>query len=158
MPDDSHKNSDRDSSPWAIHHTLGPRRNQASPGDHTHDGGTSLELSQIPSEEDIENIAEEVAEIVSENVAEDVFASHIQWGSELMSFAAAGSHIRTISIPTRPAAPEVVLVIINSGSGVPNGWVWKTDQYTTNSFRLTGTGPNNGAWSNINLLWVAFYA
>lgn len=36
-----HTNSDVDSSQKAQHHTLGSSRNQASPGDHTHDGGTS---------------------------------------------------------------------------------------------------------------------
>lgn len=36
-----HTNSDVDSSQKSQHHTIGPSRNQASPGDHTHDGGTS---------------------------------------------------------------------------------------------------------------------
>jgi hypothetical protein len=39
-----HKNSDVDSSPNAHHHRLGPARNQASPGDHNHRGGTSKQL------------------------------------------------------------------------------------------------------------------
>lgn len=39
-----HTNSDVDGSSKAIHHTLGPNRGQASPGDHTHDGGTSKTL------------------------------------------------------------------------------------------------------------------
>lgn len=36
--DDPHFKSDVDSSWFAKHHTLGPKKNQASPGDHTHDG------------------------------------------------------------------------------------------------------------------------
>jgi len=36
-----HEKADTDGSHHAIHHTLGSGRNQASPGDHTHDGGTS---------------------------------------------------------------------------------------------------------------------
>lgn len=46
-----HKNSDKDGSPTSIHHTLGNGPNQASPGDHTHDGGTSkeLDLQQYPA-------------------------------------------------------------------------------------------------------------
>ncbi len=36
-----HTNSDVDGSSKAQHHTLGSNRGQASPGDHTHDGGTS---------------------------------------------------------------------------------------------------------------------
>lgn len=36
-----HENSDKDGSHQALHHTLGAGRNQASPGDHSHDGGTS---------------------------------------------------------------------------------------------------------------------
>lgn len=36
-----HTRSDSDSGPHAQHHTLGYGRNQASPGDHIHDGKTS---------------------------------------------------------------------------------------------------------------------
>jgi len=36
-----HTNSDVDGSSKSLHHTLGSNRGQASPGDHTHDGGTS---------------------------------------------------------------------------------------------------------------------
>lgn len=39
-----HKNSDVDARREAQHHTLGPTSSQASPGDHTHDGGTSRKL------------------------------------------------------------------------------------------------------------------
>lgn len=46
-----HTRSDVDSGPTAMHHTLGIGHNQASPGDHVHDGkssrkvGTGLTLS-----------------------------------------------------------------------------------------------------------------
>lgn len=36
-----HTNADTDIRTASIHHTLGPSNTQASPGDHTHDGGTS---------------------------------------------------------------------------------------------------------------------
>lgn len=36
-----HEKSDKDGSPKSQHHTLGPGPNQASPGNHTHDGGAS---------------------------------------------------------------------------------------------------------------------
>ena len=39
-----HQDSDIDESPIAQHHTLGILPNQASPGDHTHDGRTSKKL------------------------------------------------------------------------------------------------------------------
>lgn len=39
-----HKRSDKDSSVNAGHHTLGPGHNQASPGDHKHDGTSSKAL------------------------------------------------------------------------------------------------------------------
>ena len=39
--DDSHRNSDVDAAWFAQHHTLGPKANQASPGNHDHDGVTS---------------------------------------------------------------------------------------------------------------------
>ena len=35
---------DKDGGPYAQHHTLGSAPNQASPGNHTHDGGSSVEL------------------------------------------------------------------------------------------------------------------
>lgn len=41
---DIHKYSDFNINQLAIHHTLGPSDNQASPGGHSHDGGTSIQL------------------------------------------------------------------------------------------------------------------
>ncbi len=41
---DFHLNSDADENPLAIHHTLGTLANQASPGDHVHDGKTSKRI------------------------------------------------------------------------------------------------------------------
>lgn len=38
---DLHTNADTDGERTSAHHTLGPRHNQSSPGDHTHDGGDS---------------------------------------------------------------------------------------------------------------------
>ena len=42
---DFHLNSDLDKSTLSQHHTLGPQPNQASPGDHSHDGKTSRRLN-----------------------------------------------------------------------------------------------------------------
>ena len=39
--EDFHTNSDSDARAESQHHTLGPSPSQASPGDHTHDGGDS---------------------------------------------------------------------------------------------------------------------
>lgn len=41
---DFHKNAPVDTSDTDIHHTLGSKEGQASPGPHTHDGGTSALL------------------------------------------------------------------------------------------------------------------
>jgi len=41
---DFHLNSDRDSSATASHHTLGTNPNQASPGNHNHDGKNSKRI------------------------------------------------------------------------------------------------------------------
>lgn len=41
---DIHKRSDQDSSQVAQHHTLGTKHDQASPGDHNHDGSNSLKV------------------------------------------------------------------------------------------------------------------
>ena len=42
-----HTKADTDSSPKALHHTLGPNQNQASPGNHSHDGGASTKISPL---------------------------------------------------------------------------------------------------------------
>lgn len=42
----AHTNSDRDSAIIAQHHTLGIQHNQASPGDHKHDGKSSKSLGK----------------------------------------------------------------------------------------------------------------
>lgn len=41
---EAHRASDLDSGANAQHHTLGPKANQASPGDHIHDGRTSKRI------------------------------------------------------------------------------------------------------------------
>lgn len=41
---DFHTHADTDGSQKAIHHTLGSGHNQASPGDHSHDGGASARI------------------------------------------------------------------------------------------------------------------
>ena len=43
----AHDFSDVDSSPRSLHHTLGSRRNQASPGNHIHDGTSSPKLGPL---------------------------------------------------------------------------------------------------------------
>jgi hypothetical protein len=42
--DTFHTNSDLDIRAESLHHSLGPLPTQASPGNHTHDGGTSAAL------------------------------------------------------------------------------------------------------------------
>jgi hypothetical protein len=39
-----HLNSDKDSGPQALHHTLGTKPSQAAPGDHTHNGSNSARI------------------------------------------------------------------------------------------------------------------
>jgi hypothetical protein len=43
----AHSRSDVDSGPRSLHHTLGPKHNQASPGDHIHDGITSKKIGPM---------------------------------------------------------------------------------------------------------------
>lgn len=42
--DNFHEQSDADTRSEAQHHTLGAKQDQAAPGNHTHDGGTSMPL------------------------------------------------------------------------------------------------------------------
>lgn len=60
-----HHKSDKDTSSVAQHHTLGAKKNQASPGDHTHDGTTSIKLRYNASVFD----TNQVINIVNETVA-----------------------------------------------------------------------------------------
>lgn len=43
----AHDRSDVDLGPRALHHTLGIKHNQASPGDHNHDGVTSKKIGPL---------------------------------------------------------------------------------------------------------------
>lgn len=43
----AHDRSDADMSPRSLHHTLGVKHNQASPGDHNHDGVTSKKIGPL---------------------------------------------------------------------------------------------------------------
>ncbi|MFE1145207.1 hypothetical protein [Streptomyces rochei] len=43
----AHDRADTDMSPRALHHTLGIKHNQASPGDHNHDGVTSKKIGPL---------------------------------------------------------------------------------------------------------------
>jgi hypothetical protein len=43
----AHQRSDADLGPRSLHHTLGIKRNQASPGDHNHDGTTSKKIGPL---------------------------------------------------------------------------------------------------------------
>lgn len=45
--DERHYRSDLDSSQQALHHTLGSGHTQAAPGDHQHDGRTSLKMGPL---------------------------------------------------------------------------------------------------------------
>lgn len=75
---DLHKNSDVDSSNLAQHHTLGPRHNQSSPGDHTHDGKTSAILSQITTlQNQMANLGQWTNYISNANAASNWFGSSI---------------------------------------------------------------------------------
>lgn len=43
----AHSRSDVDLGPRSLHHTLGVKHNQASPGDHNHDGATSKKIGPL---------------------------------------------------------------------------------------------------------------
>jgi hypothetical protein len=60
-----HAKSDKDTSSIAQHHTLGPKKNQASPGDHVHDGNGSIKYQFNASVFD----TNQVINIVNETVA-----------------------------------------------------------------------------------------
>lgn len=82
-------------------------------------------------------------------LAEDALFS----GTELVTFGTATSHTRTVSFgKTLEAAPSRVGITISSGAGVSADWTWRTDTYTTTSFRLLLVGPS-GAWTDVPVIW-----
>lgn len=42
-----HSRADTDLGPRSLHHTLGTKHNQASPGDHNHDGSTAKKIGPL---------------------------------------------------------------------------------------------------------------
>lgn len=78
-------------------------------------------------------------------------------GTEVVSFSSATSNIRTVSFGrTLPAPPAMVSIVISTGSGTATGWGFRTDTYTTTSFRLIlATNGSAVAWTNIPVKWHA---
>jgi hypothetical protein len=61
----AHTNSDVDASKYAQHHTLGISANQASPGDHNHDGKVSRKVDAF----DIDRLSDYIVALISQNTA-----------------------------------------------------------------------------------------
>lgn len=129
-----HFRSDKDASPTAQHHTLGPRRNQASPGNHSHDGGTSLLLANY------------------------VPTARVQAGTVLVSFTSQTSFITSITFPVAFQTTPVVLAGIDS---ITDSTRWDCRAYnasTTGCSLIVYRGDgSDGAqtWSNKPVNWIA---
>jgi hypothetical protein len=68
-----HEKADKDASPKAIHHTLGPGPNQAASGDHSHDGGNSAQL--------LSNIVFTGSRTTIANIVPQLIAALVQLGA-----------------------------------------------------------------------------
>lgn len=123
-----HRHADKDASQQAFHHTLGSAHNQAAPGDHSHDGGSSTTIGEggdmLKSVYDPAGANGQLALLNSPNftgtptiVTDPIKTSAtVQHGSYSMAACLTGAFInKTVFFsPTYASAPNVTA---NPGSG-----------------------------------------
>lgn len=81
-----------------------------------------------------------------------------QFGTEIISFASAASHVQTITFPVAMAeAPKIVTAVISSPAADAGLWSVRTDTYTTTSFRLILNRSTAAVWTNVPVNWEAAY-
>lgn len=172
----AHARSDADLGPRSLHHTLGTGHNQASPGDHYHDGLNSKKLG--PLEMDPVNVGQTRAQWTLPDAfdLDDVVAllsnfvnfralgsglSNEKHGSLSVSFTSLSSTTIPVSFPT--AYPTgiipVVMTNINSSAGVTVRWgsrAYAVSETGFIVFLFKGDSADPAqTWSNISVQWEA---
>ena len=131
----AHSRADTDVGPQSLHHTLGPRRNQASPGNHIHDGTTSKKLS-------LRDLG------IERNSVDISFTT-------LSSFTQAISFTKAYDVGVVP----VVTCNINSGAGATARWMARAISISNTGFTLflfKGDAADPAAtWAAIPVQWTA---
>lgn len=126
-----HSRADTDSGPNSFHHTLGPKRNQASPGNHNHDGTTSKKLD------------------------------YSQQATDLITFVTQALFLKAVVFPTPYAAGvvPVVLTNINSTGGNTTRWTSRATDITNLGFNIFvqkgDAADASQSWTNVPVQWRA---
>jgi len=79
-------------------------------------------------------------------------------GVEVVSFTSQTSVFVTVTYAIPFEIAPLALCTIDSGSGSTAGWIMRSDQFTTTSFRFNvfSTGGVSSTWSSISVRWVAY--
>lgn len=124
-----HSRSDIDSSPNSQHHTLGTRRNQASYGNHIHDGVTSKRIVQVGTE----------------SVSFTTLSSFTQ--------------AVTFPVPYDTGVVPIVTTNISTGSGSTTRWASRAITVTNTGFTLfvfkTDAADAAVTWASVPVQWMA---
>lgn len=131
--DQSHQNSDINSSIFAQHHTLGAGPNQSSPGNHNHDGSTS--------------------KLITDQTNLGLWTATV-----LISFTTLDNFSQAVVFPQAFITAPAVFVNISTGSGFAARWGARATTITTAGFNILVFAPTAGAtqtWVNGPVTWLA---
>lgn len=148
--DQNHQNSDLNSSKLAQHHTLGAEPNQASPGNHIHDGSTSKQIQNL---ELLGNLTVDGDVTIGKRLIAAQCA-----GIELVSFTTLTSITIPIMFDTPFSAAPAVVTTISTGDGNAAHWDSRGINISSSGFTLflfQETGGVAKTWSNLPVSWIA---
>lgn len=168
----AHSRADTDLGPRSIHHTLGTKHNQASPGDHDHSGVNSNKLGPLEmvtggvkrpawtlpngyNTKDLKELIEKFTSFRSLGGPGD------QQDTVLVSFTALGLYTLPIIFPNPYDSGVVPVVMTNIASSGGNTGRWDSRAYSiTNTgftlFLFKGvTTDADQTWTNIPVQWRA---
>lgn len=165
---DIHRNSDVDHRAESQHHTLGKSRTQASPGDHTHDGGTSQPLltdfitGNIGTLQGHKDAIKQIMAALADIGLGDSTSNSGNWndariGSTNATWTSAGTTSDTIVVtfsPAMGAAPRISLTPRTSATVVIVPYVIAAGTITGFSFRLVAA-TSQTAGTSIPVEWIA---
>lgn len=167
-----HSRADTDLSPNSLHHTLGIKHSQASPGDHTHNGVTSkkigpLEKTSSGSQAEwilpVAYTIEDIANLLDQFVELRILGSpSLKEGVELVSFVGQSLLVKAINFPE--AYPvgviPVVMTNIESTAGTTIRWGSRSQGITNTGFNLFvfkgDAADADQTWSNVPVSWLAY--
>lgn len=168
----AHSRSDVDLSARSLHHTLGVKHSQASPGDHSHDGKTSKKLGSrqlLPGgttepEWSLPNgyVAADIVTLINRFVDFRILgAPGYKSGIVLVSFTALAATTRVVTFPDAypVGVTPKVFTNISSGAGETLRWYSRASsvsntQFTINLAKTDAADPSQ-TWANIPVHWFA---